>query len=413
MLAGLSVEPQAGLGGDAVKARRERYGPNEIKETGRRGPLRIFVSQFADFMIFVLIVAAIVSGIVGEAQDTIAIVVIVLLNAVIGAVQEYRAERAVAALRAMAAPEAQVRRDGMIRSIPAKHLVPGDIVLLEAGQIVPADLRLLEVVQLKLDEAALTGESHAVEKHTGALPEAACLSAIVATWRTRARWSPADGVQVLLWRPAWTRKSGRIAALLHENEMPRTPLQQRLTVFGRRLGIAVLGVCALIFVFGLLRGEPVALMFLTAVTLAVAAIPEALPAVITVSLAIGAHKMSARHALIRALPAVETLGSVTYICSDKTGTLTQNRMKVDALLVNAQRRPELPGADTAALPWRLLGQALALNNDAQQKPEQGIAGDPTEVALYSAARMPVSTRPGSSRTCRVSPSCPLTRSASA
>ena len=382
----LNVDAHAGLGSDAVKARRERFGPNEIEENGRRGALRILVSQFTDFMIFVLIIAAIVSGIVGEAQDTIAIVFIVLLNAVIGAMQAYRAERAVAALRAMAAPEAQVRRDAVIRPVPATHLVPGDIVLLEAGQIVPADLRLLEVAELKLDEAALTGESHAVGKHTDALPEAGLAvgdrrnMAHKSTLVTSGRGS---GVVVAT---GMDSEVGKIAALLHGNGGPGTPLQQRLAVFGQRLGIAVLAVCALIFAFGLLRGEPVALMFLTAVTLAVAAIPEALPAVITVSLAIGAHKMSARHALIRALPAVETLGSVTTICSDKTGTLTQNKMKVDALFANTQRRSQLEDADTAALPWRLLGQALALNNDARHIPEQGIVGDPTEVALYNAAQ---------------------------
>ena len=311
VLDALKVDPQRGLSSDSVAARREQHGPNEITETARRGPLRMLAGQFADFMILVLIAAAVVSGLVGDIHDTVAIVVIVLLNAIIGAVQEYRAERAVTALRAMAAPEAQVRRDSEVRSIPATRLVPGDILLLEAGQVVPADLRLVEASELKLDEAALTGESEAVTKQTEVLSgDASALSerrnmAFKGTLVTSGRGSGvvvATGMQTEL---------GRIASMLHEKDVTRTPLQRRLAGFGQRLGVAVLAVCAVIFVFGLLRGEPLTLMFLTAVSLAVAAIPEALPAVVTVSLAIGARKMSARNALIRRLPAVETLGSVT------------------------------------------------------------------------------------------------------
>jgi Ca2+-transporting ATPase len=386
VLARLEVDPQRGLGEDNVAARQARFGENEIAATPRRGPLRLLAAQFADFMIFVLIVAALVSGLVGDAQDTLAIVVIVLLNAVIGALQEYRAERAVTALRAMAAPQARVRRDGTVRPIAAAQLVPGDILSLQAGQVIPADLRLLEAVELQLDEAALTGESQAVVKHTRALVETDLPlgdrhnMAFSGTLVTRGRGTGivvATGTQSEL---------GRIATLLREKGLTRTPLQLRLARFGKRLGAAILVVCAVIFVFGLLRGEPLTLMFLTAVSLAVAAIPEALPAVVTVSLAIGAYKMSARNALIRRLPAVETLGSVTYICADKTGTLTENRMQVDALLVAGERQAQLPRAGGAALPWQRLGEVMALSNDADLQPDGRIVGEPTEVALCSAAR---------------------------
>ena len=383
----LQVDPQEGLSGAAVAARQEHFGLNEIAETSRRGPWRILLGQFTDFMILVLIVAAIVSGVVGEPRDTVAIVVIVLLNAVIGAVQEFRAERAVAALRAMSAPEARVRRDGEVLDLPAIQLVPGDIVLLEAGMIVPADLRLLEATGLKLNEAALTGESQAIDKNPECLQDTgqaigdrynmAYKGTLIASGR-------GTGVVVAT---AMETELGKVARLLHGKGLQQTPLQQRLAHFGKRLSIAVLLICGVIFLLGVLRGEPLALMFLTAVTLAVAAIPEALPAVVTVSLAIGAHKMSSRNALIRRLPAVETLGSVTYICADKTGTLTQNRMQLAAVIVNGERHPELINADSASLAWRLLGQALSLNNDSHQDPAGRVIGDPTEVALYEAAQV--------------------------
>ena len=352
----------------------------------RRPALRMLAGQFADFMIFVLIVAAIISGLVGDPQDTAAIIVIVLLNAIIGAVQEYRAERAVKALRALAAPAARVRRDGQVREVPAVQLVPGDIVLLEAGNVVPADLRLIEVAELRIDEAALTGESQAVEKHTDPLEEAdvalgdRCNMGFKGTLVSGGR---ATGVVVAT---AMATQLGEVAGLLAKSGTQRTPLQRRLAQFGKRLSIAVLLVCAMIFTIGLLRGEPVALMFLTAVTLAVAAIPEALPAVVTVSLALGARKMSRRNALIRRLPAVETLGSVTYICADKTGTLTANKMQLDAVLTPSERKAQLPASDTAEPHWQRLGQALALNNDSHEDTDGKLSGDPTEIALYSAAR---------------------------
>ncbi len=346
----------------------------------------MFVDQFTDFMILVLLAAAIVSGVIGEAGDTIAIVVIVVLNAVIGFVQEYRAERAVAALRRMAAPSARVCRDNTWRNLAAAELVPGDLVQVEAGDIVPADLRVLDSDALAVDESALTGESEPVAKAETTLddPELPLADrrnmAYKGTKVTRGR---ARGVLVAT---GMGTELGRIASLLRKQEVSRTPLQQRLARFGRRLAFAVLAICAVIFIAGLLRGEPATLMFLTAVSLAVAAIPEALPAVVTISLALGARKMVEQHALIRRLPAVETLGSVTYICSDKTGTLTENRMRAEAFYAAGELRPDLPGPQTAAAPWLELGRCLALNHDVSINGEGGLLGDPTEVALVEAAQ---------------------------
>jgi len=372
-----AVDPGTGLAAEEAAARLERHGPNRLPEGRSRTPWRMLLDQFMDFMILVLIVAAVVSGIVGEPVDTIAIIVIVLLNAAIGFAQEWRAERAMAALRSMAAPSARVRRDGSVCELPAADLVPGDVVLLEAGNVVPADLRLFEAAQLRVAEAALTGESQPIDKHTRMLADErlplgdrcnmAWKGTLVANGRS-AGIVVATGLETEL---------GRIARLLSDAEEVKTPLQKRLARFGARLAWAVLAICALVFAAGLARGEAPLLMFLTAVSLAVAAIPEALPAVVAISLALGAARMVKQNALIRRLPAVETLGSITYICSDKTGTLTQNRMRAESFLVQ--------GEEDAGEPWSSLLRALTLVNDAAPNAAGVLVGDPTEVALLEAA----------------------------
>ncbi|MCM2357556.1 MAG: cation-translocating P-type ATPase [Geobacteraceae bacterium] len=380
-----------GLSAAEAARRLATFGPNELEVKRGRSPLSIFLDQFRDFMILVLIAAAIISGSIGEASDTVAIVVIVVLNAIIGFVQEYRAERAMAALKGMAAPAARVMRGATPGTVAAARLVPGDIVLLEAGSIVPADLRLTEAVQLRIEEAPLTGESLPVEKRTVALRDAHLPigdRTNMAYKGTLVTYGRGTGVVV---QTGMATELGRIASLLQEEKGVRTPLQKRLASFGKRLALAVIAICAIVFVIGITRGEEPLLMLLTAISLAVAAIPEALPAVVTISLALGAGKMVRQNALIRKLPAVETLGSVTYICTDKTGTLTQNRMTVEEVWLDGTvlGREELQGlvsGGKAPDGAGILLTALALSNDARQDREGGSIGDPTEVALLEIAR---------------------------
>ncbi|HBR22021.1 MAG TPA: calcium-translocating P-type ATPase, PMCA-type [Nitrospiraceae bacterium] len=384
-----------GLSSEEAQKRLLEYGPNELKEKEKRTLFMMFLDQFKDFMILVLIAAAIISGIVGDAVDTIAIIIIVLLNAVIGFVQEYRAEKAMAALKKMAAQIATVIRDGKPANIPAVEIVPGDIVLLEAGKVVPADMRLIETAQLKVEEAALTGESIPAEKHIKALHDEMLPLGDrknMAYKGTTVSYGRGTGIAAAT---GMDTEIGKIATMLQEEEEVKTPLQKRLAAFGKKLAIAVLAICAIVFGIGILRGEQPLLMLLTAISLAVAAIPEALPAVITISLALGAKKMVKQNALIRKLPAVETLGSVTYICSDKTGTLTQNRMSVEEMFIGGEivKSEELKVKSGRIEQLLTLNSqlstfftAIALSNDAQADASGNVIGDPTEIALFNIAK---------------------------
>ncbi len=387
-----------GLSSEGSKRRLAELGYNELREEKKKGPFKIFLNQFNNFIILVLVAAAVISGVIGDFWDTVAITAIIILNAFIGFLQEYRAEKAIVMLKKMAALTATVLRDGGPATIPARELVPGDIVLLESGRVVPADIRIVEASHMRVVEAALTGESGAVEKtprtlHDEILPLAdrrnmAYAGTVVSYGRGR-------GVVV---STGMKTEIGAISAMLQEGKESETPLQKRLERFGRRLVIAILVICFIIFVAGIFRGEPLLLMFLTSVSLAVAAVPEALPAVVTISLALGARKMVKQNALIRKLSAVETLGSVTYICSDKTGTLTTNMMRVERIFANGRilERSRIQGfKDSRGKnkfplepldPESLLMVAFALSNDAQADASGNVVGDPTEAALFLIAR---------------------------
>ncbi len=324
----LHTHYQRGLSSEEAAARLQRYGPNELKEAPRPGFLARLWGQFNNFLMLILIVASVISLALGDTVEAGAIIAIVLLNAILGVIQESRAEEALAALRKMAAPEAHVIRDGHQITIPARELVPGDIVILETGNHVPADVRLIEAVNLQIQEAALTGESVPVHKYAdtvldreiplGDRNNTAFMSTVVTYGRGR-------GVVVAT---GMHTQIGLIAQMLQSTESEPTPLQVKLDQLGKTLGWGALAVCALVFLIGWLRGGHPLGMFIVAVSLAIAAVPEGLPAVVTISLALGMQRMIRRHVLIRSLPAVETLGSTTVICSDKTGTLTQNEMTV-------------------------------------------------------------------------------------
>jgi len=369
-----------GLSSMKAEEKMLETGPNQLEEARKKTALSILLSQFTDVMILILLAAAVISAIIGEATDTVVIIVIVVLNAVIGFFQEYRAEKAMQALKQMSTTQAQTLRNGTILSLPATELVPGDVVLLEAGNAVPADIRIMESINLKMEEAALTGESEAVEKtaaviETDDLPLGDRLNmAFKGTFVTYGRGSGmviATGMQTEL---------GRIAKMLQEDEV-QTPLQQRMAMFGKKLSVIVLILCGLFFIAGWLRGEGLIKMVMTSISLAVAAIPEALPAVITISLALAAKRLIRFHTLIRKLPTVETLGSVTYICTDKTGTLTKNKMHTEQVYVNGRLhdRNELAGLKHEK-DISLLLHAFALNNDAR-KDGDAMIGDSTEIAL--------------------------------
>lgn len=379
------VEIDRGLNAQECIRRLNEFGRNEIEEKASRSLLQLVADQFNDFMIVILVAAAIISGIVGDAADTITIIVILILNAAIGTTQAWQAAKAMEALKKLGAPCARVVRDGYTKIIPAAELVQGDIVLLEAGDIVPADLRIAESQTLLVDESMLTGESVAVEKQTDPLEDEDLAVAdrnnmsfkgtIIANGRAR-------GITV---STGMATELGKIAALLDSGEETKTPLQKRLATFGQKLGIVVIAICAVIFFTGLIRGEPPIVMLLTAISLAVAAVPEALPAVVTISLALGARKMVLQNALIRRLPAVETLGSVTYICSDKTGTLTQNKMSVDSLFADESEKSPSE-VEPGSAPWGQLVRTMALCNNAQSKDGAEYIGSPTETAIARTAR---------------------------
>lgn len=380
----LDTKTQGGLSHEEAGRRYAQYGANALHERKSRSPWRMLLDQFSEFMILVLIAAAIIAGMIGDVEDSVAIIVIITLNAVIGFIQEYRAERSMAALKRMSETSVQVMREDSIHTINASELVPGDTVLLEAGNLVSADLRLIESNQLKIDESTLSGESVSIDKQIhriadidAPLGDKTCL-AYKGTLVTHGRG------RGLVIATGMRTELGKIASLLTDTGQFKTPMQKRLADFGKKIAVAAIAICTLVFAIGIIRGEPLLLMFMTAVSLAVAAIPEALPAVVTISLAIGAHKMVRQHALIRRLPAVETLGSVTFICSDKTGTLTQNKMHVSTLYAD-YRQIKNDQLIQQQEPWTSLLHAMVLNNDAQQDSRGRIHGEPTEAALLDAA----------------------------
>ncbi|MCI6054864.1 cation-translocating P-type ATPase [Dysosmobacter sp.] len=370
---------ESGLTADQAAKRLEQYGPNELREEGRKSVARIFLEQYADFLVIILILAAAVSAVLGDVESTIVILVVITMNAILGTVQTVKATASLDSLRQMSAPTAKVLRDGHLIQIPGRDVVPGDVVALEAGDAVCADGRLLECASLKCAESALTGESLPVEKELGEIAGEVPLGdrknmVFSGSFVTYGRG------QFLVTGTGMHTEMGKIAALLKSTEEKKTPLQVSLDQFGRKLSIGILIICAAIFAVSVfLRKEDVVNAFVFAVALAVAAIPEALSSIVTIVLSFGTQKMARENAIIRKLQAVEGLGSVSVICSDKTGTLTQNKMTVKALYTGGKiiRAEEADFRDPVQEP--LLRTAL-LCSDATVD-EHGEVGDPTETAL--------------------------------
>ena len=395
LLQELSVTAEAGLSSQEAQRRLAEYGENKLAEKKKKTNFQRFLEQFQDVMILILLLGAVVSFVVAcfghdpmEFFEPVLILLIVVLNAVLGMVQESKAEKALDALKNMSAPHARVLRDGREQVIDAAQLVPGDIIRLEAGDFIPADARLLKSAGLKSEESALTGESVPSEKDAAAQVEEKAplgdrsnmvFSGCSVTYGTATAVVTGTGMNT---------EMGKIAGLLEGEKETQTPLQQKLAQLGKYLGFVALAACAVIFVVGLINGIPVLEIFMTAVSLAVSAIPEGLPAIVTIVLAIGVQRMVKKNALIRRLPAVETLGSASVICSDKTGTLTQNRMTLVCLWVNGQRELEAVSAQNSQAARRLLQYgALCCDGSVVYKEDgsQQHIGDPTETSILVAA----------------------------
>lgn len=403
----LSTNLSRGLASCEAAKRLEQHGHNELSQKKGPGILSMLLDQLKDYMVIILIIASIVSILVGEVTDSMVIIGIVILNACLGVFQEYRAGKALEALKRMSAPNAKVIRDGETLTIPARELVPGDLVVLETGDYIPADLRLVSSINLKVEEAALTGESVPVEKHAELVLEGDVglgdqkNSAFMSTLITYGRGTgivTATGMNTVI---------GKIAEMIQEEDKEETPLQKKLAQMGKFLGTACLVICGVVFLLGLFRGEPALEMFMTAVSLAVAAIPEGLPAVVTIVLALGMQRMVKHNSIMKKLHAVETLGSTTVICSDKTGTLTQNQMTIVSMYVHGAEFEVLGEGYNPSGSIRIDGHNInlekepavarlleiqALCNDsrlehivANGEDTWRIVGDPTEGAMIVAA----------------------------
>ncbi|AKB45229.1 calcium-translocating P-type ATPase, SERCA-type [Methanosarcina vacuolata] len=392
---------EAGLSSEEAEKRLEEYGENELKEKEKVSVLNLFVSQFKSILIIILITASIVSALLGEFVDAIVIIFTVFLAGILSFVQEYRAEKAIELLRSLTSPEATVIRDGVENKIPSKNLVPGDLILIQTGDRIPADARIIKGFNLKTDESSLTGESVPVQKSIEALPSETPEADRTNMVYTGTAVAYGRGSAIVT-ATGMNTAFGELAGLLGTIERSRTPLQESLDKFGRWIGTATLVIVAFVAMLGVFYGFPLLDMFLWGVALAVAAIPEALPAVVTVGLGLGVRRMVKRHALVRKLPSIETLGATNVICSDKTGTLTQNKMTVEKICVNKQvlkvtgagyspegeffKGDEKVSTDDPHLQILLLGAVLC--NDAglfKKSDKWEIKGDPTEAALVVVA----------------------------
>ncbi|ELU5588141.1 calcium-transporting P-type ATPase, PMR1-type [Clostridium perfringens] len=375
----LDVDEKNGLSSNEALRRLEKYGKNKLETKKKKTLFKQFLSQLKDVMIYILIIAAIISAFLGEISDALIILLVIIINAVIGVIQESKAEKALDALKELSTPKALVKRDGSLKEILSEDIVPGDIVIIDAGRYIPGDLRLIDTANLKIEESAFTGESVPSEKDASFLPDKEIPigdqnnMAFMSTLATYGR-----GVGVVV-GTGMNTEIGKIAKMIEQEENDETPLQKKLSELGKILGFLAVGICILIFIISFFQGRDLLEMFLTSISLAVAAIPEGLPAIVAIVLALGVQRMVKKNAIIRKLPAVETLGSVSIICSDKTGTLTQNKMTVTTVYTNDSyiKESEFNLNDNES---KLLVDCMVLCNDATYS-EKNQTGDPTEIAL--------------------------------